>query len=77
MIGQNNRNSLLFKLSIGSLTNKNVMKEDVETRLLNSLLMLRKCIPGFLINSIVRSGKLGGLKKKTFLGCSCLNILLN
>ena len=30
MIGQNNRNSLLFKLSIGSLTNKNVMKEDVE-----------------------------------------------
>ena len=30
MIGQNNRNSLLFKLSIGSLTNKDVMKEDVE-----------------------------------------------
>ena len=43
----------------------------LKTQLLNSLIMQRKSIPGFLINSVTLFETSTGVKKKMSLKCSC------
>ena len=77
MIGQNNRNSLLFKLSIGSLTNKNVTKEDVENAVAEFTTYAAKMY-SWVFNQFYSSiRKIRRTEEENVFRMQFLNILLN